>query len=178
MVLALRSGCRTYRVRLGPLKGVVCYLLPAVLSYGVVGAPWELLVVCYGLGVAVVLDVRLVDRGWHEVVIASRYEQQRRPILIPEVDVGVLVARGEVGRDPAPHEIARRGNVVAFVDFLRLLLREGVGEGVVELLGVNPTALWRSAGCLRIGKRDLICETGTTLMPSAGTESIATPAAP
>jgi hypothetical protein len=48
----------------------------------------------------------------------------------------------------------------------------------VELLGVNPTALWRLAGFFMIGKSDRICETGVTLTPSAGTESMATPAAP
>ena len=37
---------------------------------------------------------------------------------------------------------------------------------------MKPTALWRLAGFLRIGKRDLICETGVTLTPSAGAESI------
>ena len=33
---------------------------PTFLPYGVVGAPWELLVVCDGAGVAVVLGVGLV----------------------------------------------------------------------------------------------------------------------
>jgi hypothetical protein len=68
--------------------------------------------------------------------------------------------------------------VVALVDLVRLLSAEVCGEGVVELLWVKPTALWRFAGFFRIGKSDLICETGVTLTPSAGAESMATPAAP
>jgi hypothetical protein len=68
--------------------------------------------------------------------------------------------------------------VVTLVDLVGLLAADGVGESVVELLGVKPTALWRFAGFFRIGKRERICEMGTTLTPSAGTESIATPAAP
>ena len=51
------SGRRACCVRHGPLEGVVCDLLPAVLPDGVVGASRELLVVRDRLGVAVVLDV-------------------------------------------------------------------------------------------------------------------------
>ena len=43
---------------------------------------------------------------------------------------------------------------------------------------MNPTALCRLAGLLRIGKSDLICESGLTCTPSVGAESITTPAAP
>ena len=118
----------------GPLKGVVSDLLPAVLAHRVVGAAGELLVVGDALGVAVVLGVRLVDRWRHQVVFSTRYEQQGRPILVPEVDVGVLVAGREVGEGPGPHEAARRGDVVALVDLVGLLPAQGVGEGVVELL--------------------------------------------
>jgi hypothetical protein len=103
---------------LGSLERVVGDLLPSLLPHRVVRASWELLVVCYGLGVAIVLHIRLVYRWRHEVVLASRYEQQGRPILVPEVHVYILVAWREVGRDPAPHEIARRGDVVTFVDFV------------------------------------------------------------
>jgi hypothetical protein len=74
-------------------------------------------------------------------------------------------------------EPSRRGDVVTFVDLVSSRLRVLV-KAWCNCSGVNPTALWRSAGFLRIGKRDLICLTGTTLMPSAGTESITTPAAP
>src|SRR5918993_3924881 len=103
------------RVIYGPLERVVCYLLPSVLPYRVVRASSELLVVCNGPGVTVVLDVRLVDRWRHDVVLAPRYEQQRRPLFVPEVDVGLLVTGREVGQGPGPHEAARRGDVVALV---------------------------------------------------------------
>src|SRR5215208_233901 len=119
IVRTLQSGSRRGRGVLScPPEGVVCDLLPAVLSYGVVGAPREHLVVCHRLGVAVVLGVRLVDSRRHEVVLASRYEQERRPVLVPEVDVGVLVAGREVSCYPSPHEVARRGYVVALVDLV------------------------------------------------------------
>jgi hypothetical protein len=142
---------------LGPLKRVVCNLLPALLAQRVVGASLKLLVVCDRLGVAVVLDVRLVE-GWrHEVVLSTRYEQQRRPILVPEVHVSVLMARREVGQDPTPNEIARRGDVVALVDLPGFLLSEGVGEGLVELLRGEPYGLVAVGGVLehREGGPDL-----------------------
>ena len=100
----------------GPVEGVVGDLLPAVLTQRVVRASRELFVVRNGVGVAVVLDVSLVDRWRHQVVLAARYEQQGRAVFVPEVDVGVLVARREVGQDPAPDEAARCGDMVALVD--------------------------------------------------------------
>src|SRR5215217_4837656 len=85
-------------VRLGPLERVVGYLLPAIApDDAVVGAALELLVVGGALGVAVVLDVGLVDRWRHDVVLAARYEKQRRPVLVVEVYVVLLVAWREVG---------------------------------------------------------------------------------
>src|SRR5829696_8056059 len=134
IILALRSSRRLDRFLLGPLKGVVSDLLPAILPYRVVRASRELLVVCDGLAVTVVLGVRLVYSWRHEVVLPTRYEQQRRPILVPEVHVNILVSGREIGEGPGPHEAARSGDVVALVDLVRLLPREGVGEGVVELL--------------------------------------------
>src|ERR687889_2133575 len=134
-LMVLRSSRWALRVLYGPLEGVVGHLLPALAPYhAVVGAAFELLVVRYRLGVAVVLGVRLVYRRRHDVVLAARYEQERRPLLVAEVDVGVLVTGREVRKHPIPHEAPRRGDVVALVDLLGVLLGEGVGEGVVELL--------------------------------------------
>src|SRR5918997_2861691 len=110
--MPLRSSRRLGHFFLGPLKGVVSDLLPAILAYRVVRASRELLVVCNGVGVAVVLDVRLVDSGRHEVVLAPCYEEQGRTVFVPEVHVGVLVAWGEVGEGSGPHEAARSGDVV------------------------------------------------------------------
>src|SRR5829696_4671853 len=112
--LRLRSSRWTLRVLYRPLKGVVCYLLPSVLPNREVRAARELLVLCNGLDVAVVLDVRLVDRWRHDVVFSTRYEQQGRPLFVAEVHVGVLVSWSEVGQGAGPHEAARRGDVVAF----------------------------------------------------------------
>ena len=89
----LRSSRWTLRVLYRPLKGVVCYLLPSVLSHCVVRASRELLIFSDRVVVAVVPDIRLVDRWRHEVVFSTRYEQQRCPIFVPEVDVEILVAR-------------------------------------------------------------------------------------
>src|SRR5215204_4811691 len=137
----LRSSRWTLRVLYRPLKGVVCYLLPSVLPHRVVRASRELLIVSDRVGVAVVLGVRLVDRWRHEVVFSTRYEQQGRAVFVPEVDVGVLVARREVSEGPSPHEAARSGNVVALVDLVGLLPAQSVGEGVVELLFGEPNRL-------------------------------------
>jgi hypothetical protein len=60
---------------LGPLKRVVGDILPSVLTQRVVRAPWELLELGNGLGVAVVLEVGLVDRRWLEVVLPACYEK-------------------------------------------------------------------------------------------------------
>src|SRR3712207_4484002 len=105
-------------VLFGPLQGVISDLLPAVLTQRVVRAPRELLVVCYGLGVTVVLDVGLVDRRRHQVVLSTRNEEQGRSVFVPEVHVCVLVAWREVGQHPTPHEAARRGDMVALVDLV------------------------------------------------------------
>jgi hypothetical protein len=59
--------------------------------------------------VAVLLGVRLVDRWRHEVVFSTRYEQQRCPAFVPEVDINILVTRREVGQGPSPHELAGSG---------------------------------------------------------------------
>src|SRR5215207_4610381 len=133
--LRLRSSRWKLRVLYRPLKGVVCYLLPSVLPHRVVRASRELLIVSDRVGVAVVLGVRLVDRWRHEVVFCTRYEQQRCPLFVPEVDVNILVTGREVGQGPGPHEAARSGDVVALVDLVGLLPAQSVGEGVVELLG-------------------------------------------
>src|ERR687893_3263043 len=131
----VRSSRRTPRVLGGPRKRVVCHLLPALAPYhAVVGAAFELLVVRYRLGMAVVLGVGLAYRWRHDVVLAARYEKQRRAGLVAEVDVGVLVSGREVRKHPVPHEAPRRGDVVALVGLLRVLLGEDVGEGVVPLL--------------------------------------------
>src|SRR5215203_5618009 len=139
--LRLRSSRWTLRVLYRPLKGVVCYLLPSVLPHRVVRASSELLIVSDRVGVAVVLGVRLVDRWRHEVVFSTRYEQQRCPVFVPEVDVGVLVSGREVSEGPSPHEAARSGDVVALVDLVGLLPAQSVGEGVVELLFGEPNRL-------------------------------------
>src|SRR4029450_2757824 len=105
------SVCRTRRsMLLGPLEGVVSDLLPAfTTNNAVVGTPRKLLVVGDRLGVAVMLDVGLVDRGRHDIVPVPRYEQQRRPILVAEVHVGFLVARREVRQRSGPYQPARGG---------------------------------------------------------------------
>src|SRR5215208_3953128 len=121
--------------RLGPLESVVGYLLPALTpDDAVVGAALKLLVIGRALGVAVVLDVGLVDSWRHDVVLAPRYEQQRRPVFVPEVHVVLLVARREVGEGANPHQPARGRYVVALVDLVGLLPRLRVGEGIVPLL--------------------------------------------
>src|SRR5918992_1552668 len=112
----VRSSRRTPRVLGGPRKRVVCHLFPPLAPYHtVVGASFELLVVCYRLGVTVVLGVRLLDRRRHDVILAARYEQQRRPIFIPEVHVVLLMAGREVGGSSDPHQPARGGAMVGLV---------------------------------------------------------------
>src|ERR687894_1354230 len=105
MALMVRSGRRALCVLGGPRERVVCDLLPALApDHGVVGASFELLVVGYRLGVAVVLGVGLVYGRRHDVVLAARYEQERRALLVAEVDIGVLVTGREVRKHPVPHE--------------------------------------------------------------------------
>ena len=105
--LQLSSSRWTLRVLHRPVEGVVCYLLPSVLADRV-AASGELLIVSGRVG-AVVLGVRLVDRWRHEVVFSTRYEQQRCPIFVPEVDVEILVAGREVGQGPARTKLPGAG---------------------------------------------------------------------
>src|SRR5215218_5913843 len=84
-------------------------------SASVQGTPY---IISDRVGVAVVLGVRLVDRWRHEVVFSTRYEQQRCPVFVPEVDVNILVTGREVGQGPGPYKAARRGDVVALVDLV------------------------------------------------------------
>ena len=68
--------------------------------------------------------------------------------------------------------------MVALVDLVGLLAAQGVGEGVVELLwgeAYGLVACWPGSSGWEDGP-DL--RDRETLMPSAGTESMATPAAP
>jgi hypothetical protein len=59
---------------------------------------------------------------------------RRRSLVVLEVHPRVLAAGLEVGQEAVPDEPARRRDVVALVDLVGLLLAEGVGERVVELL--------------------------------------------
>ena len=60
---------------LGPLKGVVSDLLPAILPYRVVRASRKHKVVRHRTGVAVVLEVGLVDRRRLEMVLPASYQE-------------------------------------------------------------------------------------------------------
>ena len=73
LVLRSRRACRG--VLDGPLQGVVGYLLPSGLAHGEVGAALELLVLGDAIDPPVVLDVGLVDRWRHDVVLATRDKQ-------------------------------------------------------------------------------------------------------
>src|ERR671916_756088 len=98
----------------GPIEGVVGYLFPALApDHAVVRTPLELLVVRDGLDVPVVLGVRLLDRRRHDVVLAARYEQQGRTVLVLEVHVVLLMAGREVGGSSDPHQPARCRDMVA-----------------------------------------------------------------
>src|SRR5919112_5005157 len=66
---SLPSSRRLGRFLLGPLQGVVGYLLPTILPYRVVRASGELMVVGHRTGVAVVLEVGLVDCCWLEMIL-------------------------------------------------------------------------------------------------------------
>ena len=112
-----------------------------VLSDGVVGASRELLVVGDRLGVAVVLGVRPVHRGRHDVVVAPRQEQQGGTFVVVVVDPRLLRSRLEVGENAAPEDAAVGGDVVALVEGLGLLVGERVGEGVPPLLKRQPDSL-------------------------------------
>src|SRR6266540_4090878 len=102
---------------------------------GVVRAVGELLEVGDRLGLAVQPVVGLGDRGWGDVVLAAGDQQQRRPVVVVEVDRGggVGVEVGQAGLEQ--HMVgAGDGDGVAVVGRLGRLLAEVVAEGVVELL--------------------------------------------
>jgi hypothetical protein len=66
--------------------------------------------------------VGLVDLHRHDVVLTSCDEQKPGALVVVEGAVEVLMAPGEVGRDPASKEAAWRWDVVAFVDRPGLIL--------------------------------------------------------
>src|SRR3954469_16504598 len=117
-----RGEDRSARVLVAPVEGIVGDFLPPRLADGEVAAPRELDVVRVRSRLRVVVRVGLVDLGGHDVVLAARDEQQRRPFAVAEVDPRLLVARGEVGQHAAPDPGAGRGDVVALVGLGRLLL--------------------------------------------------------
>jgi hypothetical protein len=61
-------------------------------------------------------------------------EKQRGPGIIAVVDVGVLVARLEIGEGAAPEDPAGGRNGVALVQGPGLLLAERVGERIAPLV--------------------------------------------
>ena len=82
-----------------PRQGVVGHLLPAGRAHGEVGALGELLELGDRLGPAVQPEVGLGHRGRGDVVLAASDQQQRRPVVVVEVDRGrgVGVEVGQAG---------------------------------------------------------------------------------
>src|SRR5438445_7493372 len=115
-----------------PRESEVSDFLPAVLA-GEVAAAGELPVLGGRRRLALLLEVRLVDRRRADAVFGAGDKEQRRPRRVPVVDFrhGVRV---EV-REPGLEERSRRaGDVVALVDRVRLVTAERVGEAPVELV--------------------------------------------
>src|SRR6059058_2798710 len=115
-----------------PRESEVGDFLPAVLSWEV-AATGELAVLGRGRRLALLLEVRLVDRRRADAVFGAGHEEQRRTLRAPVVDLRHRL-RVE-GREAGLEERARRArNVVALVDGVRLVSAERVGEAPVELL--------------------------------------------
>jgi hypothetical protein len=68
------------------------------------------------------------------VIVATRDQQQRRPVGVLEVDL-IGAVRVEVGEGALPEDPPGARDRVAVVDRPRFLLAHRVGERVVELLG-------------------------------------------
>src|SRR5262245_47668688 len=114
-------------VLVAPVQREVRDVFPAGLADREVAAALELAVVGVRRGL-VVLEVRAVHGRGHDVVGAAGDEQQRRALVVVEVDPGVLVTGREVGQDAVPDPAAGGGDVVALVDLGGLLVAERVGE--------------------------------------------------
>src|ERR671912_2893118 len=113
---AVWSALRRSGVAGGPLERVVGYLLPAGLDAGEVGPVRKLVDVSRRRGVAVLLRVRALHRGRHQMVLSADDEQQRGTVVQVVVDPGLLVARLPVGDQAVgPHPVAGRGDVEAVV---------------------------------------------------------------
>src|SRR5215467_952705 len=85
------------RVLRRPVERVVGNAFPAGHATGEVRAVRKLVGLGRGLGVAVLLRVRTLYRGRHQMVFAAHDEQQRRAVVKVIVDPGLLVARLPVG---------------------------------------------------------------------------------
>ncbi len=134
-------GCqsgRPGRIRQRPLEGAIGDLFPAGAGDHQVRATVVGVVLGDRALGLVVLGVRGLHSGRHDVVLGARQEQQRCAVGILEVDPGVLVARLEIGEHRVEQDASRRRDVIALVERQRFLVGVGVGEGVLPLLGVEP----------------------------------------
>jgi hypothetical protein len=156
MAVCWRYGaCGPAGVLFCPVECVVGDLFPSILTKGVVGTAREGLEFSDGRRVLVVLEVRLVQSEWLQVVFASSDQEQRRTVVVFEVDVGVVVTRGEVGEHAVPDEAAGRGDVEVLIDLVGLLFGQRVRESVVELLGGEPDSAMAVGRVLEHGKSGL-----------------------
>src|SRR5206468_1865335 len=101
-------------------------------SNRIVGATRELAISGEGSGFRVLPHVRLVDRWRHQVIVATRDEEQRRPVALSVIHLRLGV-RVEKRQRSVPKNSSRAGNLEPVVNLLRFGGIELVREGVIEL---------------------------------------------
>src|SRR4051812_8999340 len=126
---------------------------------------------------ALLFEVRLVDRRRADAVFGAGQEEQRRPRRVQVVHLRHR-PRVEV-REAGLEERARRArDVVALVDGVRLFSAERIGEAPVELLEREGASFFRFAGLPNAGQAALIVEYGSLRTPLGAPVPSATVAAP
>src|SRR5262245_48233427 len=104
-------------VAVGPVERIVGHFLPARYTGGEVGASRVLLVVHDCLRLAEPLSGLPTHRGRHGVVLVIADHEQRRAVILVEVDLGDRVWI-EVGEPRLEEDPAGTRNVVAVVEGL------------------------------------------------------------
>src|SRR4051794_20315949 len=117
-----------------PVERTVGDRFPAGRACGEVRASGELLVLDLGLRLAEPLRGLPTHRGRDRVVLIVAHDEERRTVVLVEVDLGHGV-RIEVGERRLEDHAPGRGHVVALVGGVRVRVAHRVREREMELLG-------------------------------------------
>src|SRR6266700_2195416 len=115
-----------------PFQCVIRNLLPAVLTQRVMRAFWKFFVFGHSFCLPVQLEVCFNDRGWRNMVLTARNEQQWSAIIVLKVNRSRRM-RIEIGESGLEQHVIRSRHCVSVVHSQRLFQAQVVREGIVKL---------------------------------------------